>query len=134
MNRALWRYGRSNNAAQQAAVMVYVHRLMGDGAPGEADPKALSRGEPVDLREGRAATPSASPGPYKVKATLPDKLVAGQRGRADGRGRSPRPGGSVPNVDVDAQRDRRRRLPDSVTTGSERRGQDAVTATAPRTT
>src|SRR6478735_1007500 len=42
MNRALWRYGRSDNAAQQAAVMVYVHRLMGDGAPGEADPKALS--------------------------------------------------------------------------------------------
>jgi len=42
MNRALWRYGRSNEAAQQAAVMVYVHRLMGDGAPGEADPKALS--------------------------------------------------------------------------------------------
>src|SRR6478736_1958656 len=42
MNRALWRYGRSNDATQQAAVMVYLHRLMGDGAPGEADPKALS--------------------------------------------------------------------------------------------
>src|SRR3954465_8120694 len=35
MNRALWRYGRSNDPAQQAAVMIYVHRLMGDGAPGE---------------------------------------------------------------------------------------------------
>ena len=54
MNRALWRYGRSNNAAQQAAVMVYVHRLMADGAPGEADPNALSAGEPADLRAGRA--------------------------------------------------------------------------------
>src|SRR4051812_15927110 len=28
MNRALWTYGRSDNATQQAAVMVYVHRLM----------------------------------------------------------------------------------------------------------
>ena len=26
MNRALWRYGRSDDATQQAAVMVYVHR------------------------------------------------------------------------------------------------------------
>src|SRR4051794_35086326 len=43
MSRALWRYGRSDSPTQQAAVMVYVHRLMGDGAPGEADPKALSK-------------------------------------------------------------------------------------------
>src|SRR4051794_21570585 len=42
MNRALWRYGRSSSATQQAAVMLYVHRLMGDGAAGEVDPKALS--------------------------------------------------------------------------------------------
>src|SRR3954447_4539968 len=35
MNRALWRYGRSASPARQAAVMVYVHRLMADGAPGE---------------------------------------------------------------------------------------------------
>jgi len=42
MNRALWKYGRSANATQQAAVMLYVHRLMGDAAPGEVDPSALS--------------------------------------------------------------------------------------------
>ena len=67
MNRALWRYGRSNNAAQQAAVMVYVHRLMGDGAPGEADPNALSAASRRDLRAGRVATPSASPGPTRCE-------------------------------------------------------------------
>jgi len=42
MNYAMWRFGRSDSASQQAAVMLYVHRLMGDGAPGEVAPSALS--------------------------------------------------------------------------------------------
>ena len=77
MNRALWRYGRSNNAAQQAAVMVYVHRLMGDGAPGEADPKALSSAS-QSIYAKVVSDAERYAGPYKVKATLPDKLVAGK--------------------------------------------------------
>src|SRR4051794_22550532 len=77
MSRALWRYGRSDSPAQQAAVMVYVHRLMGDGAPGEADPKALSAAsQRVYARV--AADAERFAGPYRVKATLPAKLVAGQ--------------------------------------------------------
>ena len=77
MNRALWRYGRSNQAAQQAAVMVYVHRLMGDGAPGEADPKALSAAsQTIYTQLVRDAERFA--GPYKVRAVLPDKLVEGK--------------------------------------------------------
>ncbi len=77
MNRALWRYGRSNQAAQQAAVMVYVHRLMGDGAPGEADPKALSAAsQRVYKRVVRDAERFA--GPYKIRAELADKLVEGK--------------------------------------------------------
>ena len=39
---ALWRYGRSTSDTQQAAVMLYVHSLMGDAAPGEVDPSAVS--------------------------------------------------------------------------------------------
>ena len=82
MNRALWRYGRSDNATQQAAVMLYVHRLMGDGAPGEADPKALSRRQPARSTPKVVSDAERYAGPYKVKATLPDKLVAGPGGRS----------------------------------------------------
>ena len=44
MNVALWRYGRSNDVNQQGAVMMYVHSLMGDGAPGEIAPSAGGSG------------------------------------------------------------------------------------------
>ena len=98
MNRALWRYGRSSKPSQQAAVMLYVHRLMNDGAPGEADPKALSRaGRSIFASVQRDAERYA--GPYKVKADLPERLSAGRAAdlkvevlAANGR--------RVPNVDV----------------------------------
>ena len=78
MNRALWRYGRSNNAAQQAAVMVYVHRLMADGAPGEADPNALSAASRrIYAQVERDAERFA--GPYKVRATLPEQARSSAR-------------------------------------------------------
>ena len=77
MNRALWRYGRSDDPVQQAAVMVYVHRLMADGAPGEADPRALP---PAGRRLFAAIERHAArfAGPYTVRAKLPERLVAGQ--------------------------------------------------------
>ena len=78
MNRALWRYGRSNNATQQAAVMVYVHRLMGDGAPGEVDPKALSQRQSARSTRASCATPSATRGRTRSRSTLPAKLIAGK--------------------------------------------------------
>src|SRR4051812_149132 len=77
MNRAIWRYGRSGNAAQQAAVMLYVHRLMSDGAPGEVDPAALSAaGRLIYAKVVSDAERFA--GPYKIRVTMPDRLVAGQ--------------------------------------------------------
>src|SRR4051812_24949189 len=116
MNRALWRYGRSDNAAQQAAVMIYVHRLMGDGAPGEADPKALSpAGRSIYAKVVSDAERYA--GPYTVKATLPDRLVAGRAAEltvevltAGGR--------RVPNVDVQLSATGAEGLPGSVSTGA----------------
>ena len=39
---AIWEYGRSENPNQQAAVMLYVHSLMGDARPGEASPSELN--------------------------------------------------------------------------------------------
>jgi hypothetical protein len=38
---AIWTYGRTSNKDQAAAVMLYVHSLMGDARPGEVDPGAL---------------------------------------------------------------------------------------------
>ena len=39
---AVWAYGRSTTPNRQAAVMLYVHSLMGDARPGEADPRAIN--------------------------------------------------------------------------------------------
>src|SRR3954464_3746906 len=77
MNRALWRYGRSDDATQQAAVMLYVHRLMADGAPGEADPNALSAAS-RRIYAQVVSDAERFAGPYKVRATLPEKLTVGQ--------------------------------------------------------
>ena len=46
---AIWEYGRSSNANQAAAVMLYVHALMGDARPGEVDPSALNDDRRADL-------------------------------------------------------------------------------------
>ena len=42
MAYATWAWGRSGKANQQAAVMLYVHGLMGDARPGEVDPAGVS--------------------------------------------------------------------------------------------
>jgi LPXTG-site transpeptidase (sortase) family protein len=127
MNRALWRYGRSDNAAQQAAVMVYVHRLMGDGAPGEADPRALpSAGRRIYAQVERDAARFA--GPYTVRATLPERLSVGEAGEltvevltASGR--------KVPGVEVDLSASGAE-LAGRVTTGSRGTARTTVKATA----
>ena len=131
MSRALWRYGRSSSAAQQAAVMVYVHRLMGDGAPGEADPKALSAASrSLYAQVQRDAERYA--GPYTVKATLPAKLVAGRAAEltvevvtASGR--------RVPNVDVALSAAAADGLPATINTGRTGVTKAPVTASEPGT-
>jgi LPXTG-site transpeptidase (sortase) family protein len=129
MNRALWRYGRTNDATQQAAVMIYVHQLMGDGAPGEADPKALSAGSQAAYAKV-VSDAERFAGPYKVKATLPDKLVAGKAAEltvevltSSGR--------RVPNVDVNLSATGADGVPASVTIGSSGVGKAQVTGTDP---
>ena len=76
MNYALWRYGRSNEVTRQAATMLYVHHLMGDGAPGEIDPGAIS---PAIERQFDQINRDAKryAGPYRVKVDVPEGLVAG---------------------------------------------------------
>ena len=89
---------------------------MGDGAPGEADPKALSSASQA-IYPKVVSDAERFAGPYKVKATLPDKLVAGQEAQltvevltSSGR--------RVPNVDVDLSATGATGVPASVSTGA----------------
>lgn len=78
MAYALWNYGRSSNPNQQAAVMLYVHALMGDGAPGEVDPSAI--GPAVQELYGRISRESARlHGPYRIDADIPGGLKVGRK-------------------------------------------------------
>ncbi|WP_320672783.1 class F sortase [Patulibacter defluvii] len=98
MAYALWNHGRSRQRNQQAAVMLYVHGLMGDGAPGEVDPKAIGVGS-LYARIARDARRYA--GPYKVQVDLPSGgLTVGRAVKPTVRVLSAS-GATVPNVAVD---------------------------------
>jgi hypothetical protein len=84
MSYAMWRFGRSDSATQQAAVMLYVHKLMGDGAPGEVTSQALSSGTRAMFRRIQREVKRHA-GPYRVRATLPEGMVAGREAAATTR-------------------------------------------------
>lgn len=96
MSYAIWNYGRSTNRNQQAAAMLYVHSLMGDAAPGEVDPSAIS---PAVQRIYSRISENANKyrGPYRVVATAPSDLSVGQRASVTVRVLSAT-GHAVPNV------------------------------------
>ena len=78
MAYALWNYGRSTSPNQQAAVMLYVHSLMGDGAPGEVDPSAV--GPSVEALFAKISRESTRlHGPYRIDAAIPGGLKVGQK-------------------------------------------------------
>ena len=112
MSYALWRFGRSDNANQQAAVMLYVHGIMGDGAPGEVTPSALSsRSRAIHKRIRREAARYA--GPYRIQASVPDGLAAGREAELELQvvGAAGRP---VPGVEVELDARGASGLPESV--------------------
>ena len=95
---AIWEYGRSSNANQAAAVMLYVHSLMGDARPGEVDPAALSNAvESIYTRVARDA--ARYHGPYRLDIDLPGGLQVGERGTATIRVLSAG-GNAVPDVEL----------------------------------
>lgn len=98
MAYALWNFGRSASRDQQAAVMLYVHGLMGDGAPGEADPGAIGPG--VEAIHDRIARDAARfHGPYRLDARVPGGLTAGTRATGTVRLLSA-DGNAVPGVEI----------------------------------
>jgi Sortase domain len=93
---AIWTYGRSIRPKQQAAVMLYVHSLMGDARPGELEPSLL--GSAVSTLFRRIARDAARyHGPYRIESKLPSTLVAGTRAEATVRVLSAE-GAPVPHV------------------------------------
>ena len=74
---AIWAYGRSSNPDRQAAVMLYVHSLMGDARPGEVDPAAIGPGV-ASIDQQLAADADRYHGPYRLSSRVDGPLEAGQ--------------------------------------------------------
>lgn len=77
MAYALWTYGRTQDPTSQGATMLYVHRQMGDGAPGEIDPPAVS-GAVAGLFTRITKNAARYAGPYKLDVQAPATLVSGK--------------------------------------------------------
>jgi hypothetical protein len=117
MAYALWNYGRSRDRDQQAAMMLYVHALMGDGAPGEVDPSAL--GPDVERLFARISRESARlHGPYRIEARIEKGLTAGAPATGTVRLLAAS-GAAVPNVDIELDGTGVSGLPSRVTTGGD---------------
>lgn len=71
---AIWRYGRSGDPVRQAAVMLYVHAMMGDARPGEVDPASVGHGVAAVYRQVARDT-ARYHGPYRVAVQLPSRLL-----------------------------------------------------------
>jgi hypothetical protein len=99
MAYALWNYGRSGSVNQQAAVMLYVHSLMGDGAPGEVDPSAVSA-QTASLFRTIGKNAAKYRGPYRIVTSISGGLTVGAPATATIRVLSGT-GAAVPNVALD---------------------------------
>jgi Sortase domain/Bacterial Ig-like domain (group 1) len=122
---AIWTHGRSSNANQQAALMLYVHSLMGDARPGEVDPAAL--GPAVASIYERVARESARlHGPYRLEVRMPGGLTVGRETTATIRLLAAS-GDGVPNVAVTLSARGAGGLPERLETNAE--GQARVTFT-----
>lgn len=73
---AVWNYGRSTSAAQQAAVMLYVHEQVGVADPAAVAPNVIG-GAVAALNQRIAAAAAKYAGPYTIKAKLASTATAG---------------------------------------------------------
>ena len=117
MSYAMWNYGRTDRRANQGAVMLYVHRMMGDGAPGEVDPSAAGPAvRAVFERIARDAERFA--GPYRVELRMAKSLPVRRRATLSVRVLSAS-GRAVPNARVTLQAAGAAGLPARVDTGDD---------------
>ncbi len=117
MNYAMWNFGRTNKKISQGAVMLYVHRLMGDGAPGEVD---RSAGGPA-IRETLARIERDAErfaGPYRVELKLAKSLAVRRKAVLEVRLLTAS-GRVVPNAQVTLDASGATGLPAKVDTGDD---------------
>ncbi len=98
MAYAMWTFGRTDNPNRQAAVMLYVHSLVGAARPGEVDPRAVNDAV-AELYTQIAADSVKYHGPYRVTVDMPGRLRVGERGTATVRVLSAS-GAPVPDVEL----------------------------------
>ncbi len=115
MAYAMWAYGRSGAPNRQAAVMLYVHGLMGDARPGEVDPAAVSDAV-ADIYADVARDSARYHGPYRVEVKAPGRLKVGEQGTATIRVLSAT-GVPLPDVDLTLAA-KGTRVPRHVSTGA----------------
>ena len=77
MAYAAWAFGRTTSPNRQAAVMLYIHSLMGDARPGEVDPNAIGP-EVASIFQTVAAESARLHGPYRVEGSFGGPLKAGE--------------------------------------------------------
>ena len=95
---AIWKYGRTTNQNQAAAVMLYVHSLMGDARPGEVDPTGINS-TVVGLYTRIAREATLYHGPYRMELKLPARIGVGREATATIRVLSAA-GNALPNLDL----------------------------------
>ncbi len=125
---AIWTYGRSTNANRQAAVMLYVHGLMGDSAPGEASPDALGNHAVSEWYDRIAADAERYHGPYRVETTFPSQLTVGQKATAVIKVVSAA-GNAVPNLELSLSSGGNAAVPSRVVTNANGIAQASVLPT-----
>ena len=74
---AIWNFGRSSNPTNQAAVMLYVHREMGDARPGELDAATLGSRVAQAYRKVEQAARRFH-GPYRIQTRFTGALIVGR--------------------------------------------------------
>jgi hypothetical protein len=127
MAYAIWAFGRSTNPDRQAAVMLYVHSLMGDAAPGEVDPSAIN---PTVASDYASVARDAAElhGPYRIKGSVSGPLEVGQETEGTVRVLSAT-GAAVPNVTLTLTAEGAAGAPRTVTTDAEGVGRITVRPT-----
>ncbi len=88
MAYAVWTFGRRSGRNMNAAMMLYVHSLMGDARPGEVDPRELGNPAVTRLYSRIARDSARYAGPYTISARVPSGLRVGKETDATVRIRS----------------------------------------------
>jgi hypothetical protein len=130
MNYAMWNFGRTSKKVTQGAVMLYVHHLMGDGRPGEAE---SSSGGPAirAVYERIARDAERFAGPYRVELKLATSLPVRRKAALEVRVLTAS-GRVVPNVQVTLAARGAAGLPATVDTGNDGVAKPSFTPADPK--